>query len=313
MKVFLASKEICVISSIQTDLAMKKALRLTSLLLLVGVPMQVLSQIIVDKPLSERTTRYKIEAKLDTEAKTVNGEVRMTWVNPSQDTVNDLQFHLYLNAFKNSRSVLMQEGPINYRHADEFGYTDVTSIRQSDGKDLSLNTQFIMPDRKQNFIDLRWSGEHPLLPEERVQDETVLQVFPIHPVLPGDSIEVVIGFTSKLPRLSQRTGYAENYFFVAQWFPKLGVYEYPGMKSGAESGWNCHSFHRNSEFYANHSLYELSLTLPDTYVVGSGGVVFSKENTPDGNQILDIRAEDIVDFAWTASEDYVVVEDQWRG
>jgi hypothetical protein len=34
-----------------------------------------------------------------------------------------------------------------------------------------------------------------------------------------------VDFTSKLPRGLARTGYVDDYFFVAQWFPKIGVYE----------------------------------------------------------------------------------------
>ena len=40
-----------------------------------------------------------MNVELDTQAKTVSGELMLTWKNPSQDTVDNLQFHLYLNAF----------------------------------------------------------------------------------------------------------------------------------------------------------------------------------------------------------------------
>lgn len=282
------------------------------LLVLLFISSGIKAQIILDKPLSDRTTSYKMNVELDTDAKTVSGDMILTWTNPSPDTVSELQFHLYLNAFKNSKSTFFNESSVLHRDENDFGFVDVNSIKTMDGKDLSAGVSFIMPDQKTHYQDFRLPDESPRRPDDQIQDETVMRVVLDEAVLPGESIQVKINFTSKLPALKVRTGYANDYFFVAQWFPKLGVYEYPGMKADAESGWNCHQFHRSSEFYANHSLYEIDLTLPDEYVLGSGGVVMSEEKLGDGKKILSLRAEDIVDFAWTASKDYVVVEDQWE-
>ena len=42
-------------------------------------------------------------------AKQLTGRQRVTWRNPSTDTVADLWFHLYLNAFSNTRSTFWKE------------------------------------------------------------------------------------------------------------------------------------------------------------------------------------------------------------
>ena len=281
-------------------------------LFLLSLPITISAQVVLDRAYSERITNYDMNVELDTEKKTVTGDMILSWKNVSQDTVSDLQFHMYLNAFKNSKSVFSNEGSVPDIEEQEFGFVDINRIETAEGVDLSSGIQYIQPEDVNSFQELRWMEEKPALPEKKIQDETVMRVILDEPVLPGDSVKIKINFTSKLPRLSNRTGYAENYYFVAQWFPKLGVYEYPGMNSDAESGWNCYQFHRNSEFYSNHSVYNVKLTLPDDYVVGSGGVVQSKELIAGGKQKLEIRAEDIVDFAWTASKDYVLFEDQWK-
>ena len=61
-------------------------------------------------------------------------------------------------------------------------------------------------------------------------------------VAPGETINVQIAWASRVPRTFARTGAIGNYYFMAQWFPKIGVLE--------ESGWNCHQFHcwRRSSF-----------------------------------------------------------------
>ena len=69
---------------------------------------------------------------------------------------------------------------------------------------------------------------------------------------------VKIDFETKLPSRIRRTGYTGDFYFVAQWFPKFGVYEPAGMRYATRGGWNCHQFHANSEFYSNHSVYDVT-------------------------------------------------------
>jgi hypothetical protein len=123
-----------------------------------------------------------------------------------------------------------------------------------------------------------------------------------------------VNFETRLPLITRRTGYCDDFFFVAQWFPKFGVYEPEGMRFATKGGWNCHQFHANSEFYANHSLYNVKITVPKEYVVGTGGMLITKSDSDDTgrNKTLTYRAEDIVDFAWTAWPGYEVFTDQWE-
>ena len=58
-----------------------------------------------------------------------------------------------------------------------------------------------------------------------------------------------IAWSSHLPRTFARTGAIGNFFFVAQWFPKIGVLE--------DTGWNCHQFHASTEFFADFGTYDV--------------------------------------------------------
>ncbi|MFA5814411.1 MAG: M1 family metallopeptidase [Bacteroidales bacterium] len=270
-----------------------------------------LSQQILPAPLSPRITQYKIKAELDPVTQTVKGEVVLDWRNPSRDTVKDLQFHLYLNAFKNARSTFKAQRRSAESGQNDYGFIDIDEVRTSGGEDLTSRLKFIQPDEDLAPTKLILPDEKPLAPDIYGKDQTVVSVPLVTPILPDSSITVKIRFTSKLPKLSFRTGYSKDFFFVAQWFPKLGVYEPAGMRYAQKGGWNTHQFHPSSEFYSNHSLYQVDITLPEEYVVGSGGKLMSKQES-DGKQTLSYRAEDIVDFAWTASKDYKVMEDQWK-
>jgi aminopeptidase N len=86
------------------------------------------------------------------------------------------------------------------------------------------------------------------------------------------------------------------------------------MRYAAKGAWNCHQFHANSEFFSNHSLYNVKITVPKEYVVGTGGMQMaeSDSDTEGKNKTLTYRAEDIVDFAWTAWPGYAVLTDKWQ-
>ena len=50
-----------------------------------------------------------MDVKLDTDAKTVSGNMEAFWVNKSSDTVPDIQMHLYMNAFRSNRTTYYRE------------------------------------------------------------------------------------------------------------------------------------------------------------------------------------------------------------
>ncbi len=82
----------------------------------------------------------------------------------------------------------------------------------------------------------------------------------------------------------RRTGYTDNFYFIAQWFPKFGVYEPAGMRYATKGGWNCHQFHANSEFYSNHSVYNVKITVPKEYIVGAGGLQTDESDSDEGGK-----------------------------
>jgi hypothetical protein len=261
---------------------------------LVFVVHAIHSQIINKVPLSERTTGYKIDVKLDTDAKTVSGNMEAFWVNRSSDTVPDIRMHLYMNAFRSNRTTLYREsGGSPGEKEKDLGWIGIRSFRDKNNVDLMPRMEYISPD------------------DGNREDKTVVRVLLPEPAKPGDTIFVNIDFETKLPSKIRRTGYSDNYYFVAQWFPKFGVYEPAGMRFVTKGGWNCHQFHANSEFYSNHSVYDVTVTLPANYVTGSGGILISE--TFNGEMKTQIfHAEDIVDFAWTAWPGYAEFKDKWN-
>ncbi len=258
-------------------------------------------QIIFPAPLSKRIVEYDINVKLDPSKKILNGSETLIWKNPSKNIISELRFHLYLNAFKNTNSTFIKEsgGQLRGDRLDineklNWGWIDVTSMKVKGGEDLTGKIKFIHPD------------------DDNADDETVISVPLAKPVPPGGSITLEINFISKLPKIFARTGFSDDYFLAGQWFPKIGVYEPAGERYSLNGQWNCHQFHANSEFYADFGVFNVNITVPKKYVVGAVGSLQKEINNSDGTKTLTYRAEDVIDFAWTASPRFKVASAKWN-
>ncbi len=252
------------------------------------------SQIVNSVPLSERLTGYSFDVRLDTVARTVSGTMQAFWVNNSDDFVPDIHLHLYMNAFRSDRTTFYRER--NESPGDDendYGWIELVTLTDREGNDLLPLMSYISPD------------------DGNTDDRTVSRIVLPQPVAPGDTFFMDTRFTTKLPSKIIRTGFNDDFYFVAQWFPKFGVYEKAGMRYAVEGAWNCHQFHAQSEFYSNHSVYDVRITVPSGYVLGTGGMLLAREEN-EGFKTLTYRAEDIVDFAWTAWPGYVEFNEQWN-
>lgn len=266
--------------------------------LLLAVPIIIASalqaQIINKEPLSERITGYKIIATLDTKAKTVDCTMEAFWVNKSSDTVPDIRMHLYMNAFRSNRTTFYKEsGDSPGKKDEDLGWIEISSLTDKYGRDLIPKMEYISPD------------------DGNSEDRTVMRVLLPKPARPGDTVSIRSSFVTKLPARIRRTGFNGDFYFVAQWFPKFGVYEAAGTRYAVKGGWNCHQYHADSEFYSNHSVYDVEINVPSEYITGSGGMLLS-EIISGEHKHLKYRAEDIVDFAWTAWPGYAVFNDTWN-
>lgn len=235
-------------------------------------------------PLSPRIANYAIDVRLNTDDHTLAAQEVLVWHNRTGDVIPDMCFHLYLNAFRNNKSTLYEEsgGAIRGMRFDEdegWGYIDITRIETSSGEDLTDGMEFVLPD-----------GEYEA-------DKTVMRLPLPQPLQPGDSILLKIDFTAKLPTPPVRSGYKDEYYFVGQWFPKVGVY--------SRGAWNCHQYHASSEFFADFGVYDVHITVPRENRVGACGLEASVTDNGDGTATHYYHAEDVHDFAWTTSPDFI--------
>ena len=229
----------------------------------------------------------------------ISGSTSLSWRNPSNQPVDELQFHLYYNAFKNSQSTFLKEsngfGLLSRSMEDECGWSwiEITTMMDEEGNDLTSWFAFIHPD------------------DDNDEDETVLQVNLINPILPGEVATYHFEWNAKIPKTAPRTGYNKDYFYFAQWYPKLGVYETAGMRYATEDGWNCHQYHNSGEYYGDFANYDVSLVIPKGMTVGSSGSLINTREDEESTTYT-YAVKQVIDFAWTASKHFVVTEQQWK-
>jgi len=243
--------------------------------------------------LSPRNASYDIAVRLDPARKEIKGRETIRWRNISAAPTNELQFHLYWNAWRNEDSTWLREDRLRapaparsrdaVRRPDETGASDVTAIKVTPAggaaSDLTSTIRYLAPD------------------DGNAADRTVMAVTLPAAVGPGGSVQIDIEWTGRIPFAAARTGWIADYFFFGQWFPKIGVLE--------DTGWNTHQFHAATEFYADFGIYDVQMTVPGGYKVGATGREMRRVDNADGTTTHSYHADDVADFGWTTSPSFV--------
>lgn len=276
-------------------------LRNTLILLLVlfcGYPSLTAQEF--EEPLSPRTASYDMRILLDTENKQVSAQQTLIFTNPSADTIYNMRFHMYYNAWKNNKTDFFTETgriprtkPQNEIDDCIWSWIEVTKVVDEAGNDLSDRLSYVQPD------------------DDNVNDHTVLDIQLKEPILPHATYRLEMDWHSQIPPLMIRTGYSKDYFFMVQWYPKLGVYESAGTRFAKTGQWNCHQYHPSTEYFGEFGRYDVRLDVPSDHVVGASGFLADQQEE-NGRTVYHYVAEDVIDFAWTAHPGFDVVKDQWR-
>ena len=239
-------------------------------------------------PFCPQIANYTMDVRLDTETDMIQGHEILSWKNSTEIPTDELWFHLYWNAFQNNKSTFLTEAShrgydFSEFDKDDWGYCRIESMEIIDnedflGEDLVSTIEYKQPD------------------DTNEMDQTVFSVKLPYSVEPGETITLSIKFLSKVPRPISRTGRYKNYYFIAQWFPKMGVFQ--------DGIWNCHQYHASSEYFADYGTYDVNITLPSSFKVGATGQYKNKTDNEDGTSTHHFYQHSVHDFAWTASPDF---------
>ncbi len=220
---------------------------------------------------------YDMHARFDAKARTITGKATIRWRNASTEPAHELWLHLYMNAFKNDRTLFLRSpfgGGRSGDKASDWGYIDVKklSVRELGGADL-------------------WPAADKHSPGD-ADDQTDIRVPLPEPVAPSQNVTIDVTWDERLPAIVERTGYAGSFVMAGQWFPKLARRE-------ADGTWVHFAFNAQSEFYADYGHYAVTLDVPASMTVGATGVRVSSRVTGD-RRVDRYEIDSVHDFAWTA-------------
>jgi hypothetical protein len=173
---------------------------------------------------------------------------------------------LYANGYDNNKTEFLKGEYISEEHFTRFEINNITV------EGIRKNLEYV------------YSNNNP-------DDKTVAKLVLDEKILPGDTVKIRFDYKLKIPLSYRRMGYAEgrDFVFIAQWFPKVGVFE--------EGEWICSPYYKTTEFYSDFGDYSVKITTPENYKVGATGVLAAKDKAGSKN-IYQFRQSAVHDFAF---------------
>jgi hypothetical protein len=221
----------------------------------------------------QAVANYKIDVELDSKKRSITANEEIIWINRTNYTTNEIQFHLYANAYKSTKTEFAK------------GY----NISSPDAQTELKISKVLVDGATQQLSYFNSEVKNP-------HDSTVAKIILDNPLLPGDSVRINFDYTMKIPRSVKRLGYAtgRNFLFVSQWFPKIGVFE--------NGKWVCSPYYPYLNFYSDFGNYNIEIKVPAEYSIAATGNEISKSNS--GNYVTHNFVQNGVhDFVWLASDE----------
>jgi hypothetical protein len=190
----------------------------------------------------QQEVHYTIDVSLNDTEHSLEGFLKLRYVNHSSDTLRFIWFHLWPNAFKNDNTAFTEQTLQN-------GKTDF----------------YFSPREKRGYInrlDFRVANS-TLKTEDHPQYIDIIKVYLPAPLIPGQETEITTPFHVQLPANFSRGGHTGHSYQVTQWYPKPAVYD--------RLGWHPMPYVDQGEFYGEFGSFDVRITVPDKYVVAATG------------------------------------------
>lgn len=248
----------------------------------------------------QQETNYTINVILDDAKHTLKGHLRLEYINNSPDTLSFIWFHLWPNAYKNEQTAYAKQvfrdkdGAKRWREMKDKGYIDSLAF--------TANNQVLKTQPDKDHID-------------------IVKVMLPQPLTPSEKIIIETPFFVKIPTYSSRSGHIDQSYIICQWYPKPAVYD--------RKGWHPIPYLDQGEFYSEFGSFDVTISLPSSYVVGATGTLQNADElaiykqlghsnnnddrkvkryqaTQTGNKSLRYTGSKIHDFAWFADKDFII-------
>ncbi len=183
--------------------------------------------------------RYALRAELDPTSKRLTGDGRVRYQNRSPDTLRFIAVHLHQNLFAPSAARNVEVPP-------------------TAGMELTRVMAQGTPLPQLRDVDAGTQAGFEI-------EGTIAWIRLPTPLVPGGAadLEFSWGFTIP-PDGAPRSGTDGEVFMIAYWYPQIAVYD-------DVTGWQTDWYLGNAEFYMGYADYDVALTVPAGWLIGSTG------------------------------------------
>jgi len=197
----------------------------------------------------QNRAEYTINVSVMPPDRTIVGRETITYYNESPDTLDKLVIRIYQDVYKKGN-------PRDF-YAKTNDLHDGVQISEMviNGKKISVKDNPEVEHRKTNLF-VKMSPE----------------------IAPHSSVNLEISWQFPLALNSNERfgGYDSTSFFLAYWYPQIAVYD-------DIDGWDEFNFHGIQEFYNDFNNYDVSVTVPEGFVVWATGRLQNPEEVFTGN------------------------------
>lgn len=252
---------------------------------------------------------YKISVALDDAAHVLEGEIEITYRNNSNETLEEMYFHLWPNAYASRTTALAKQK------------------REKGDLDLEFSEA-----SERGFIEgVTFSVDGIVVEHEPYQGHSDVVRFTLPEALKsGELMEIRTPFKVKIPSSKfSRLGHIGQSYQITQWYPKPAVFD--------ADGWHPMPYLNQGEFYSEFGSFDVSITLPKNYLVGATGELQNEDerkflidqaaayaNLPweggknefpeswPSTKTLRYTQDKVHDFAWFADKRFHVLHERFQ-
>lgn len=249
----------------------------------------------------QQRVKYTMNVDMDVNANRFTGKQKLEYTNNSPDTLYQLFYHLYWNAFQPGSMMDMKSrylGTVKLNGQPDWDRRVMDRIAKLKENEIGY----------QKVSSLTMNG----VPQKFTVHETIMQVQLTKPIAPKATVTLNLDFEAQVPlqvRRSGRDGANGVRYSMSQWFPKLSEYD--------KTGWDVTPYVER-EFYGVWGDFDVTINIDKNYMIGATGylenaqqVGFGYEtpgtrvNKPAGDKLKwHFTAPNVHDFVWAADPEF---------
>jgi hypothetical protein len=248
----------------------------------------------------QQVVNYNMDVFLQPQNRAVEVDAVVQYVNNSPDTLGAIWFRLPPQATRG-------DAPLQ-KHAFRGRRHRLRNVPQKDWGALSIH------DVRGLKRTVEW-----------IEDGSIARAEIAHGLLPGDTLDLSIHFTTRFPSggAQMRLGYYGGQFKGAYWYPMICPYT-------PDDGWTVNRYYGTGEAYGDFGTFDLRYTVPHKYIVASTGELVNEADVlpperlnglsftnpdpdpiPDGpeGETLDLWhyvAQNVPDVAFAIAPDFLI-------